>query len=523
MERESIIGGVVLYLRGCPAIRVGLCPSALRSVLRFDEEDIEFCDAYCTSPSKPTPQPHPSITPSPTPIPPTALTVCLGQEPASLYPVNNPSSTARTILSALYDGPIDTNAYTYQPVILETLPSLENGDAELFQVGVYTGEEVVNTDGLPVTLEAGIRIRPAGCRSDECAIEYDGRSEVQMDQMAVTFRLIPGLTWSDGEPLTAQDSVYAYLVAHSLGGDYLVARTQSYEAADDLTVQWWGRPGYIDPTYMTNFFFPFPYHIWSDIPYDELADSEAASLNPLGWGPYVIDEWHSGVSITLVKNPRYFRQAEGLPYIDSLTFRFTSSPEDALAALLAGECDLIDSSLPLDEQVAMLQSLQADEQLQAYFSTSPVMEQLAFGILTAEYDNGYNPAYDRPNYFADARVRQAVAMCIDHQAIIDTVLYGLSSLPGSYVPGEHPLFDTSASLPSFDPAAANDLLAEAGWLDPDGDPATPRLSSALTGLPAGTPFSVTLVTTPATQRLQVSSLLPGGQQPRHLLSRSRRR
>ena len=174
-----------------------------------------FLLTSCSPATTPTPVPTETSTPLPTPLPPTALTVCVGQEPASLYPVNNPSATARTILSALYDGPIDTNTYGYQPVIFETLPSLENGDAELFQVGVYTGDEVVNTDGLPVTLEAGLRIRPAGCRSDECAIEYDGRSEVQMDQMAVTFRLLPGLQWADGEPLTAQDSVYSYLVAQS--------------------------------------------------------------------------------------------------------------------------------------------------------------------------------------------------------------------------------------------------------------------------------------------------------------------
>ena len=128
-----------------------------------------------------------------------------------------------------------------------------------------------------------------------------------------------------------------------------------------------------------------------------------------------------------------------MPTIDSLTFLFTPDPEDALAALLAGECDVLDASVPLDGQVGVLQSLQAEEQLTAYFSTSPVMEQLAFGILPAEYDNGYNPIYDRPNYFADARVRRAAAMCIDREEIIDTVLYGLSSVPASYVPSEHPL------------------------------------------------------------------------------------
>jgi peptide/nickel transport system substrate-binding protein len=464
----------------------------------------------CTPAGGITPTPAlETLTPEPTIPAPTALTVCLGQEPASLYPVDNPSSAARAVLAALYDGPIDSNSYEYQPVILETLPSLENGDAQLFPTAVYVGDEVVDADGTPVTLSAGIRIRPAGCRSGDCAIQYDGRTEVQMDQMVVTFRLLPGLQWSDGEPLTAADSVYSYEVAASQGSSYLVARTQAYEAGDETTVQWWGRPGFIDPTYMTNFFFPFPAHLWSDIPADELADSEAASLNPAGWGPYVIDEWDSGVSITLVKNPHYFRSGEGLPKIDLLTFRFTPDPEAAIAALLAGECDVIDPSVPLDGQIAMLQSLEAQGQLDATFVTSPVMEQLAFGILPAEYDNGNNPQYDRPDYFGDVRVRRAVAMCIDRQQIIDSVLYGLSSVPGSYVPTGYPFYDPGTPAVPFDVAAANSLLETAGWRDVDGDPATPRQAWGIPKIANGVPFEVTYITSSAAQRVQVGTLVAG--------------
>ena len=190
-----------------------------------------------------------SVTPTATSIPPRSLTVCLGQEPASLFPMNNPSSSARAVLAAVYDGPIDTNSYGYQPVILKDLPSLANGDAQLFQKSVYVGDEVVDATDTPVTLEVGIKVRPAGCRSDSCAVVYDGKSALQMDQMQATFHLLPGLTWSDGQPLTAQDSVYAYNLAADPttgGSNYLVERTKSYEAAGDTTVQWWGKPGYIE-------------------------------------------------------------------------------------------------------------------------------------------------------------------------------------------------------------------------------------------------------------------------------------
>ena len=87
----------------------------------------------------PTPTPTPEPTLTATPVPPRQLTVCLGQEPTSLFPVNNPSSAARSVLAAIYDGPIDTNSYGYQAVILERLPSIKNGDAQLFPKSVYGG------------------------------------------------------------------------------------------------------------------------------------------------------------------------------------------------------------------------------------------------------------------------------------------------------------------------------------------------------------------------------------------------
>ena len=61
-----------------------------------------------------------------------------------------------------------------------------------FKKSVYVGDEVVDASNTPVTLAVGMNIRPAGCRSDSCAVVYDGKSSIQMDQMQVTFRLLPG-------------------------------------------------------------------------------------------------------------------------------------------------------------------------------------------------------------------------------------------------------------------------------------------------------------------------------------------
>ena len=462
------------------------------------------------TPSPTTPTPKPTLTVTHVPVPPRKLTICLGQEPASLYPVNNPSSVARSVLAAVYDGPIDTNSYGYQAVILQRLPSIKNGDAQLFPKSVSVGDEVVDASGTPVTLGVGVKIRPAGCTSEACVIAYDGKSAVQMDQMQVTFRLLPGLTWSDGEPLTAEDSAYAYRVAAdpaSSGSRYLVYRTQAYEAADDATIQWWGKPGFIDPTYFTNFWPPLPKHLWSQFPIDQLGETDQSARTPLGWGAYVIQEWVAGDHITLTKNPHYFRAGEGLPKFDTLTFRFVPDPGTAISDLLAGTCDILDPSIHLDGQVGLLRSMAEKNQLQALFTTTPVMEELALGIQPASYDNGMDAGKDRVDYFGEPRVRQALALCLDRQQVVDSVLAGLSTVPNSYLPQGNLFYNTNATTYSFDVTAAGQLLEQAGWKDVDHDPSTPRQAWGVPGIPNGTPFEVNYVTTNAVQRQQVSTIL----------------
>jgi peptide/nickel transport system substrate-binding protein len=475
---------------------------------------LAFVLAACGGEGGGTATPAPTLpteeSPTPTEAAPRTLTICLGQEPASLFPLGNLSSSAQAVLAAIYDGPIDSNAYGYQPVILAKLPSLADGDATLTAVAAYVGDEVVDADGVPATLAPGVRVRPAGCRSDSCAVEYDGTAEIQMDQMAVSFSLLPGLTWSDGTPLTSADSVYAYTLASNPnlpGSRYLVDRTQSYEATDDLTVQWWGKPGYVDPTYFINFWAPLPRHEWEGFSPDELPEIDIASITPLGWGPYVIQEWVQGEAIRLTRNPEYFRADEGLPAFDTLTFRFQPDPEAAISALVAGQCDLLDPGIHLEGQLALLESMAGQGQVQVFSTPTPVMERIDFGIRPAAYDDGYLATSDRADFFGDARVRQAIVLCIDRQAIVDAVLGGRSSVPASFVPEGHPRYNAAVTAYAYDANAANQLLEQAGWRDQDSDPATPRQAWGVSTVLNGTPLELTYLTTGAAQRVQVASMV----------------
>jgi peptide/nickel transport system substrate-binding protein len=467
-------------------------------------------------------------TPSPAPVTPTDpaetpslpgvselepkyLTICLGQEPNTLYPYGRPNPAARSVLAAIYDGPVDVFLDGYQPVILEAIPSLSNGDAEIVPVKATRGDLIVNTSDEVVLLDAGAEYYPAGCNDPACAQRYSGTGEVELDQMVVTFRIKPDILWSDGQPLTAQDTIFAHRIdsdAATSGSKYLVDRTQTYETVDELTVQWWGRPGYLDPTYADNFWSPLPFHAWGGFSAADLAQAEAESRPPLGWGAYTFENWTRGESIRLRKNPNYFRAEEGLPAFEILTFRFVTDRESGLAALVSGECDLLDSSLRLESQVELLFEMEGRQALKVAVSETPIIERLDFGIRPAAYDDGIGLT-DRPNLFGDVRTRQAIAFCLDRQRVADEVLSGLTYAPAAFIFPAHPAYSSAVANYPFDPNQGIALLEQAGWLDHDRDPSTPRISSGAVGVPDGVPLLLTYQTGEAIQRRQTADILLG--------------
>jgi len=469
------------------------------------------CLQLGTQVETPTPLAATEIVPTATPVQPelVSLTVCLGQEPNSLYPFGELNSAARSILAAVYDGPFDTISYEYAPVILTQIPSIENGDGQIVKTQVKVGDQVLDADGNIAAVAEGLRVRPAGCTSDDCAITYDGLAPLEMDQMIVTFRLRPDLTWSDGTPLTADDSIYSFEVQKGNNvNKFLVDRTQVYEAADPQTLQWFGMPGFIDQTYFTNFWTPAPKHIWSEFSPEQLAESDVASREPLGWGPFKVDEWRPGESITLSKNPYYFRATDGFPKLDVLKFRFTPDPDTALSDLIAGSCDILDPSINLENHVGLLQEMQTAEQAQVFYSTGMSIEWLGLGLVPASYDNGYDIQKDRQDLFADLYTRQGIAYCLDRQSIVDNTLFGLTTVPTTYVPIEHPVFDENIKGIPYDPQIGISLLEQAGWLDEDNDPSTPRRAlNNVENVSYNAVLELNYYTTTSTQRRQVAGIL----------------
>lgn len=442
----------------------------------------------------PSPTAMAAATPTPLPPPPNTLVVCLAEEPASLYLYADHSVASEIVLQAIYDGPIDFLTFAHQPVILEKAPSLGDGDAAIAPVTLASGDIYWNPiTQLPENLRPGKMYIPSGCEEEACLRSFQG-GEVQMDQLTADFRLLPGLQWSDGAQLTAADSVLSYELdgaRETPSLKYLYDRTASYSAIDERTVRWTGIPGFVDAEYPGNFWSPLPSHLLGELSAEEVLVSEEANRAPIGWGPYQIVEWTPGVHILLEKNPAYFRAEAGLPAFDQLLFRFVAGgPEAGVQQLLTAECDVLEEGLLLDggmqvspDLIDTLSGYVEDGRLSLAASTGTLVTRLDFNLTPAGMPDR-PPAYDR-------RAREAVDLCLDREALNTDLLAGLGGVPRDGLPPGHPLALTGQT-PVHDPALAIETLTKAGWLDSDGDPATPRVWSGGLGIPTGTPLSFRL-------------------------------
>jgi peptide/nickel transport system substrate-binding protein len=420
-----------------------------------------------------------------------------------LYIYGNSSRGMWSVLEAIYDGPFDTRQSQPQPVILEQPTSA------LLPVEMKAGDLIVDANGDLKSLEAGVKVLPSGCSSAGCIQTWDGKKALKLDQLKVTFRLLPGLTWSDGAPLTAADSVYSFTVASAPETPVsrrVIDRTVTYQAADERTVEWVGLPGYLPARLDTLFFVPLPKHALEKISPADLLKAPDSNLRPLGWGPYVLESWKPGQSITLHKNANYFRSAQGLPKFDTLVFRFFSQQGKAnLEALLAGQCDLVDQTALLDDQLRELVDLSNARKIALVLGQGPEWEHLDFGIRPASYADGLTAGKDRPDFFGDVRVRKAFAACIDRQKIVQTLFFNRAQIPAGYLAPDSALFQPGLAAVPFDPAAGARLLEEAGWQLPPGG--GPRLSQGSSGVPKGTPFAVNYATTDTPLRRSVALIV----------------
>jgi peptide/nickel transport system substrate-binding protein len=176
-------------------------------------------------------------------------------------------------------------------------------------------------------------------------------------------------------------------------------------------------------------------------------DSAAtAAAKPIGTGPYKLDNWAKGSSVTLTKWDG-FRNPAAIK-ISKVTFRFINDSAAQVAALLAGDID----GMPRFGALQSLKQFQNDKR----FAVA-IGDTAGKGIMTI--NNKKKP-------FDDVRVRRALMHAIDRKAFIDGVLEGLGKPIGSHMaPTDAGYVDLTAQY-AYDPEKAKALLKEAGIQGP---------------------------------------------------------
>ncbi|MDQ6966526.1 MAG: peptide-binding protein [Mariprofundaceae bacterium] len=276
--------------------------------------------------------------------------------------------------------------------------------------------------------------------------------QVAKDNLSISFKLRPGLKWTDGKPLSSADCAFTLKLL-------LDERTQSAYKSDFVKVTRVETPDALSFTVFYNEPYSpalsswtglavLPEHVFKgvDIMNTDLSRKPQATV-----GPYRLAEWQAQQSILLSANPDYF---DGPVWISERMTRIIPDSATQFLELSAGN---LDSMALTPTQYSRL--FTQKEQLKRNYTR---YQYLDFGYTYLGFNLKHAP-------FNDPRVRRAIAYAIDRQELVDGVLLGLGeAIATPYKPGTYWVNDKIKVRP-FDAAKARELLAEAGWTDSNAD------------------------------------------------------
>jgi peptide/nickel transport system substrate-binding protein len=282
---------------------------------------------------------------------------------------------------------------------------------------------------------------------------------ISPDATTWTFRLRPRLVWSDGQPYDARDVDYTWKtwLNPRFGANFPNGATgfelirSADVSTDQLSISFHLKQAYAAflQYWVDGYFAPLPAHHFSRMAPEQILKS-SDTLNPkVTSGPFLMAESVPGDHYTLVRNPRYYRASEGLPYLDKVVLR-SADQETKLKDLQTGT---ITSAWFLDVDVSKVQAYQ---RLSGYtLVASPTSA--GFEAMWFNFHNTVLASHPE--------VRQAMAMAIDHQALIQVARQGFATpLCTDHPSALHPGYELYAGCPVFDPVVANQLLDDNGWV-----------------------------------------------------------
>jgi len=272
------------------------------------------------------------------------------------------------------------------------------------------------------------------------------------DGLSWTFKLHSGVKWSDGTAFSADDVAFTFndiVLKPDLGAQNRAsyAAVKSVTVVDPNTVRFdLSRKFAALPSFLAYNAGILPKHVLSANPLTTTSFNKGV---PVSTGPYKVEKYTSGQSVSLVRNDNYFGPKG---YLDKVVFTVVPDPNTQIAQALSGDITI----MILDNKAAV-------DRVKTASGLSVVSRPLV-----QYYWLALNQTDPR---FTDVRVRQAFVYAIDRQAIIKSVELGYGSIANSPItPALAAYYDPSlASKYPYDQAKAKDLLAQAGWTPgPDG-------------------------------------------------------
>jgi peptide/nickel transport system substrate-binding protein len=275
---------------------------------------------------------------------------------------------------------------------------------------------------------------------------------VSEDGLSVTWKLRGGLEWNDGQPVTSADVRFTWQAILASGIDKSgYDRIANVETPDDRTAVVRYETFYAD--YLGQFKYLLPAHAGAP----GTMPDWAYNRNPIGTGPFMLDEWIVDDHITLVRNPHYWK--EGQPYLDGVIYRIVPDYDAHVRMLGEGQVDHMWIGASDIQQVRDMPNVDL------YEGNSGWMARLWLNL--ADPSAGGQAAPPHP-ILGDPRVRQAMEKALDWDQIIHGVYNGLGAARATtqFYKGWY-----AVDIPAepVDLEAAQALLEEAGWTDQDGD------------------------------------------------------
>jgi peptide/nickel transport system substrate-binding protein len=287
-------------------------------------------------------------------------------------------------------------------------------------------------------------------RIDENGAVQKGLAEawtISADGLTYTFKLRANVKFHDGSAMDSADVKFSLDRAHAADSTNaqkaLFDSIESVETPDPLTV-------IVKLTRREGLFL---WNMgWGDAVIVAPETAENNKANPVGTGPFKFTAWKKADSVKLARWDGYWGAR---PALKTVTFKFVSDPSAQVAGLMAGDIDAIPN-------------VGAPESLER-FKTDP-----GFVVTVGNTEGETILAMNhRRETLADPRVRRAVSLAIDRQAIIDGAMFGYGTPIGTHFAPHHAAYVDLTPMYAHDKAKAKQLLAEAGY--PDGFKAVMKL------------------------------------------------